>query len=65
MYIMLLLAWTSWSNVGTAGLYENFAYSARGYDNIAQCEKHLVSLKKQLPEHVEITQARCFEGAET
>ena len=57
---MLLLAWNSWANVGAGGLYESFTYSARGYDSMIECERHLESLKKQLPEGVEITQERCF-----
>lgn len=58
-YIMLLLAWNSWINVGVGGLYEKFSYSARGYDSMPECERHLESLKRNLPIGVEITQASC------
>lgn len=61
-YIMLLLAWNSWSNVGSIGVYETFSYSARGYSDMVACERHLESLKASLPEGIEITQAECFVG---
>jgi hypothetical protein len=62
MTIILLLSWASWANVGTAGIYEQFNYSARGYDTMKECRLHLKSLVANLPEYVEVVESRCVEG---
>lgn len=57
-YIMLLFVFTSWHD----GLETTTSYSARGYPDMVACERHLASLRRQIGDTAEVTNADCFVG---
>ena len=57
--ILMLLVFTA---IDLSGLEATTSITIKGFTSIRQCEYHLATVKRQVPDNMTIEMAQCVEG---